>query len=361
MENKTFIYQKIYQTLKNDIISGKYPYGSILPSERIIAERHDVWRTTVRQALDLLVEEGFVEKKAGLGTRVIYGSETAIRQDHTIGFFIADDMTTSLQTDQPYYSDLMYYLDIECKKHGCHFLLSTISSRSDLDNLLQNRFSLVVYLSHKNFDYLAVLKEHHVPTVLLNEKYQNFPILANDQISGGFLAANYVIKMGHRRIGIISGPLSHLTVRRRLAGCYLAFAEANIPNPTGAWMQVGNWEYEGGYESAKAMFSGKNSGGTPTAIVCFNDIMAIGALRALRDMGYRIPDDVSVIGSDNIRQLVYTEPGLTTVDMKTQYTAKAIVVAALNQAFSQLVPGSNIITPVELIVRDTVKNLNQKK
>jgi len=361
MENKTFIYQKIYQTLKNDIVSGKYPYGSILPSERIIAERYDVWRTTVRQALDLLVEEGFVEKKAGLGTRVIYGSETVAKQDHTIGFFVADDMTTSLQTDQPYYSDLMYYLDIECKKHGCHFLLSTISSQSDLDNLLQNHFSLVVYLSHKNFDYLSVLKEHNVPTVLLNEKYQNFPILANDQISGGFLATNHVIQMGHRRIGIISGPLSHLTVRRRLAGCYLALAEANIPNPTGAWMQIGNWEYEGGYESAKAMFSGKSSSGTPTAIVCFNDIMAIGALRALRDMGYRIPDDVSVIGSDNIRQLVYTEPGLTTVDMKTQYTAKAIVVAALNQAFSQLVPGSNIITPVELIVRDTVKNLNQKK
>lgn len=360
MENKTYLYQKIYQALKNDIVTGKYSYGSILPSERILAETYDAWRATVRQALDLLVEEGFVEKKAGLGTRVIYGSEDIPKQDHTIGFFIADDMTTSLQTDQPYYSDLLYYLDIECKKHGCHFLFSTISSSSGLDNLLQNHFSLVVYLSHKNFDYLDILKEHNVPTILLNEKYKNYPVLANDQISTGFLATNHVIEMGHRRIGIITGPLSHLTVRRRLAGCYLALTEANIPNPTGSWMQVGNWEYESGYNSVKMMFSGESNNGTPTAIVSFNDIMAIGALRALRDMGYRVPDDISVIGSDNIRQLVYTEPGLTTVDMKTQYTAKAIVVAALNQVFNQLAPGSNIITPVELIVRDTVKNLNHK-
>lgn len=361
MENNKFLYKQIYQNIKDEIISGKYQYGSILPSERILADTHGAWRTTVRQALDLLVEEGFVEKKAGYGTRVIYGSEPITNEDRTIGFFIADDMTSSLQTDQPYYSDLLYYLDIECKKNGCHFLFSTLNSQSDLNALLQHNFSLVVYLSHKNFDFLETLNEHKIPTVLLNEKYKNYPVLANDQFSSGFLAMNHVIEMGHRDIGIITGPLSHLTVRRRLAGCYLALAEAGIPNPSGSLMQVGTWEYESGYNGTRAMFAGKNQRKTPTAVYAFNDIMAIGAMRALRELGYNVPDDVSVIGSDNIRQLLYTEPTLTTIDMKTQYTAKAIIVTALHRVFEELTPGTNIITPVELIVRDTVKNLNSKK
>lgn len=361
MENTKFLYQKIYQTIKDDILSGKYPPGSILPSERVLSETYDAWRTTVRQALDLLVEEGLVEKKPGLGTRVIYMQEQPEKHSHTIGFFLGEDMTSSLQADQPYYSDLMYYLDIECQKNSCQFLFSTITSQQDMDLLLQHDYSLVVYLSHKHFEVLDMLKERGIPTILLNEKYKNYTVLANDQISGGFLATDHLIQMGHRHIGIISGPMSHLTVRRRLAGCYLALAEAGLQNPTGSWMQVGDWEYESGYNGAKAMFTEKNKLGTPTAIVSFNDIMAIGAMRALADLGYRVPDDVSIIGSDNIRQLVYTQPNLTTIDMKTQHTAKAIIVAATNQLDTQLAPGTNIITPVELIIRNTVKKLDPKR
>lgn len=360
MDNKEFLYQKIYESLREGILHGDYPYASVLPSERVLCETFSAWRTTVRHALDMLVADGLIEKKAGFGTRVIYeqGKESSEPQDNVIGFFIASDITTALQQDQPYYSDLLYYLDMECKNHGCRFIMSTINSASDVENLMQNHFILVVYLSHNNFEYLETIKEHHVTTVLLNEEYENYPIIANDQIAAGFLAVSHLLELGHRRIGIITGPPSHLTVRRRLAGCYLAFSEYQLPNPAGSLMQIGDWEYESGFRCAKAMFSAGEE--KPTAIFAFNDIMAIGALRALRGMGYNIPNDVSVISSDNIRQLSYTEPGLTTVDMRTQYTARAIVVTALNQIYKDLAPGSNIITPVELVIRSSVKDLRAK-
>lgn len=358
MSNKTFIYKQIYNDLKEKIVSGEYTYGSILPSERVLSEQYGAWRTTVRQAMELLTADGLIEKKAGYGTRVIYGYDPSLAKDRTIGFFIADDMTSDLQTNQPYYSDLLYYLDIECKKNGCRFLFSTLNSQSDLSSILQHNFSLVVYLSHKNFDFLETLKERNIPTILLNEKYKDYPVLANDQFSSGFLAVRHVIEMGHRDIGIISGPMSHLTVRRRLAGCYLALAENDLTNPSGSLLQIGNWEYESGYECAKAMFTSDKQK-KPTAVIAFNDIMAIGAMHALRDLGYSIPDDVSVIGSDNIRQLLYTEPALTTVDMKVQYTAQTIILVALKHLSIDLVPGTNIITPVELVIRNTVKNLNK--
>lgn len=358
MENDAFLYQQIYETLRDGILSGDYPYGSILPSERVLSERFGVWRTTLRQALDLLVKEGYVEKRAGFGTRVTYNPEpeALAQQDHVIGFVIADDITAALQQDQPYYSDLLFYLDAECKKHNCRFIMSTINSLADVDNLMQTHFSLIVYLSHSTFDYLEAIRKYNVPTVLLNEKYKDYPIVANDQLSAGYLAIEHLLQMGHRKIGIITGTPSHLTVKRRLAGCYLALSTYQVPNPTGAWLQVGNWEYESGYQGAMNMFQRQKD--VPSAIFAFNDIMAIGALRALRALGYQIPGDVSVIASDNIRQLAYTEPDLTTVDMKSQYTARAIVVSALNRIYTDLAPGSNIITPVELVVRSSVRNLN---
>lgn len=225
--------------------------------------------------------------------------------------------------------------------------------------MTQNHFLLVVYLSHTNFSYLETIKKFRVPVVLLNEKYKNYPIIANDQLSAGFLAMKHFLEMGHRKIGIITGTSTHLTVRRRLAGCYLALSEYGVPNPTGSWFHVGDWEYESGYRAAKAMFSGQSS--TPTAILAFNDIMGVGALHALRHMGYQVPNDVSIIASDNIRQLLYTEPNLTTIDMKTQYTARAIVASALGNICADITPGSNIITPVELVVRSSVRNLNPEK
>lgn len=359
---KEFLYHKIYQQLKEDILQGRLPYGASLPSERELSESHGVWRTTVRQALDMLVADGLVKKRSGLGSIVVYGQPktSSAASDPVIGFFIAGNMQDNLQSEQPYYSDLLYHLGDECKAHSCRFIFTTINTASDVEQLMHNRFALVVYLSHSNFEYLEILKTHRIPTMLLNECYQDYPVLANDQFSAGYMAMKHLLDMGHEKVGIIAGPSAHYTMRRRLAGCCLALCEHGLPFVPREWYFEGPWEYETGYEGAKQIFTNRMRSQAPTALLAFNDIMAIGAIRALQEMSFHVPQDVSIIGSDNIRQLAFTEYGLTTVDMNTRYLAKVIVACAIKNVGTDFPFGTSIITPVELVVRNTVKNIKHR-
>ncbi|RFB79075.1 LacI family DNA-binding transcriptional regulator [Methylovirgula sp. 4M-Z18] len=151
----------------------------------------------------------------------------------------------------------------------------------------------------------------NVPTVLLNCYLADgsLPSIVPGEIAGGHTATRRLLRAGHRRIGHIMGEARMDASHDRLKGYRNALANADLPFDPDL-VRPGNWEPSSGYEQTQVLM---RLAEPPTAIFCANDLMAIGCMDALKEMGKRIPDDVAVIGYDNRDLAPFTRPALTTV------------------------------------------------
>lgn len=172
---------------------------------------------------------------------------------------------------------------------------------------------LLVMCSEYPEPLLAMLEEYrHIPMVVMDwgEAKADFTdAVIDNAFEGGYMAGRYLIERGHREIGVIHGPLERNTGAGRLAGFMKAMEEAMIKVPE-SWIVQGDFEPESGYRAMQQILSQSHR---PTAVFCGGDIMAMGALCAADEMGLRVPQDVSLIGYDNVRNARYFTPALTTI------------------------------------------------
>jgi DNA-binding LacI/PurR family transcriptional regulator len=130
-----------------------------------------------------------------------------------------------------------------------------------------------------------------------------------DQVQGAFLATRHLLALGHRRIGTITGPLTYRGSEDRLVGWRRACREAGV-EPLDAWVEIGDWSPDSGYRGANALL---NRLPDLDALFAQNDEMAFGAIHALSERGLSIPEDVAVVGFDDVPASAHSIPPLTTV------------------------------------------------
>jgi DNA-binding LacI/PurR family transcriptional regulator len=150
--------------------------------------------------------------------------------------------------------------------------------------------------------------------VLVDERLPGLdvPSVVSTNRRGARAVADHVLKLGHRRVGIIAGPPSLWTAGQRMAGYRESLAAAGI-EPDSVPAVAGNYHQESGYAAARILL-GVPSDERPTAIICANDLMAIGAMVFCREVGLQIPRDLSIVGFDDIPLASLVQPGLTSVD-----------------------------------------------
>ena len=168
----------------------------------------------------------------------------------------------------------------------------------------------------------------------------------------------HLIENGHRRIAVITGLAHTAPAQSRLKGINKAFKEASLILDS-ALVRNGDWERDTGYVCMKDLLeSEKNS--LPTAVLAMNDLMAVGAMDAIRDAGLSVPGDISVVGFDNREVSEFVFPKLTTVeiDLKTIGYASAQMATQKLSGIGTYANESNITIPSRLIIRNTVKNIN---
>lgn len=181
--------------------------------------------------------------------------------------------------------------------------------RDFLQMARRNRFDgiLINPIQVTNSDLL----ETHIPTVLIGsrEDYPDFDIVGSDSYGGTKLALEHLYGLGHRRIGLIRGERINRPGQSRLTGYIDFFRNKNVVVDKNL-IAIRPFDQQGGYDAAIQLLG---LDVPPTAIVAANDILAIGAMRAVRETGLSVPHDISIVGQDDIFAANTTIPPLTTV------------------------------------------------
>jgi DNA-binding LacI/PurR family transcriptional regulator len=210
--------------------------------------------------------------------------------------------------------------------------------------------------------YQPLLKEIGAPIVLINNQKQSrrtarpkkptddIHSVVVDDTQGGELATRYLISQGHRVIGYLGGPADYAANRNRLTGYRHALTDAKIAFDQ-ALVQSGSGRADGGEQIIQFLTRSP----APTAVFCYNDMTAIGALSALKRRGLRVPEDVSLVGFDDIPFAAYVDPPLTTIRQPKDEMGRLATRMLLDLLDGKQV--ANVMVPGKLIVRESTRVL----
>jgi LacI family transcriptional regulator len=198
---------------------------------------------------------------------------------------------------------------------------------------------------------LELLARHNMPTVMVDRSPGERPIdsIMVDNAGGGRVATEYLITLGHQRIGCITGPLLLTPSADRVVGYRSALRKAGIA-PDEALIVPGDFSHEGGYRAAERLL---RLGPPVTAIFACNDLMAVGAIRAVHEAGLRVPHDVSVVGFDDIPLSSFIVPPLTTVAQPAEELGRIAVDLLVQRLRDRHAPVQQRQLGVHLVERDS--------
>lgn len=222
-----------------------------------------------------------------------------------------------------------------------------------LDGVLARRpLGVVFVLCHPTQPQRRQLQRQRIPFVVVDNDSAtsaSVPTVGSNNWNGGLLATRHLLELGHRRIAVISGTQDVLCSRARVAGFRSAHDEAGIPLDPDL-IRYGNFAAHTGYEHGMALLTHADR---PTAVFAGSDIQAMGVLRAARRLGLDVPDDLSVIGYDNLPLAAWTGPALTTVNQPLRDMAGTATRMLLDLARGVDLPTSRIDLVAELVVRES--------
>jgi len=256
------------------------------------------------------------------------------------------------------FSSIVQYAQAEARQAGFFLLTGSANSENDvpalLNEIVNRRVDGLMVLNprdDKRYSYLLPLVEKNTPVVYIKNTPVDEPVSAVclDDEMGGYLATDYLLKLGHTRIATILGPRNEQCTQERLIGFQKAYQEADTDYNQATLLQ-GNWSAASGSSAIKQLLKDKTSF---SAVFAQNDNMAVGAIRALRESGLRIPQDVSIIGYDDIPLSSFFDPPLTTIRQPIEQFgrlgAKLLIAAVKDQDFKPQI----IRLDPELIIRET--------
>ena len=264
---------------------------------------------------------------------------------------LVPDLATS------YIGGIMHGIDTELSLHKFDLMLFThhriaIKEASYVADMVQGMVDgLLLVLPRSLADYTGTLARHRFPFVLIDHQGTGNPCPAVGATNwqGGYNATEYLIKLGHKRIGFITGSMNLGCSHDRLKGYRSALRTYHIEESS-ELIYEGDFYQTDGYTGASALLNLPNP---PTAIFASSDVMAMGVMDAVRNCNLRIPDDISVVGFDNIHQSAMVFPPLTTVQQPLEQMGQVATQMLLGILKSPKKDVGRIELPTELIVRNS--------
>lgn len=357
MENNNHAkYNALVEALREDILMGKIKPGEKIPSENVLAEMYSMSRHTVRKAISVLVNEGYLVTRHGQGTYCV--DRSSLRSSSgNIGV-----ITTYIS--EYIFPRVIQGIDSVLSENGYSIILKNTGNNTEneaqclKDILTKDIEGLIVEptksaLYSNNIKYYKALDNHRIPYLFIHGYYQQLEdrsYIILDDAKGMHAAVEYLIKLGHRNIvGVfkaddIQGINRHKGYAKALNDAGLPYNADNI-----IWFHTEDRETKPS-QAIKYMIENRHE---MDAIACYNDQIAVSILKQLSDLGVKVPEDISVTGFDDSFLSVSGSVELTTVTHpkeKLGELAAQILLQMLRDDDYLRNPVHEVIVP-ELVIR----------
>jgi len=299
---------------------------------------------TAEKVLKTARDLGYVPNAAG---RALASSRTK-----NIGIFCPPEHLTHSHLLQ-----IIAGLNEVTQRHNFRLLIDTYMETPEGDALLslsraKSIDGLVLFEIKEKDDELQTLLEEHFPVVVMGN-YPDHEVCSVDVDveKAAYEATEHLIGLGHREIGFISNaPLYFTTARDRIRGFSKAMEQAGLPVRE-EWMLTGNYSSDSGYETAANLTDTCRE--LPTALFVASDTIAFGVIRALNEKGIKVPDDISVIGFDDVPLSSFFIPALTTLSFSGYQSGVVAGEMLIELIDEKIKPGKRILLETKLIERES--------
>ena len=355
--NSKYKYSTLYNKLKDRISSGRYPSGEKLPTESALMKEFTLSRQTVRQALSCLENEGFIVKRQGSGSIVKEPGDLPLRERSNttiavittyISEYIFPDI---LRAIVDYLSDRAYQTMIFATRNRVD------NERKILNGLLDQPLAGLIIegtksaLPNPNIDLYREFERRQVPIVFIHATYPeltNTACVVADDKQGGKIATNYLIAKGHKKIaGIFKSD--DLQGHLRYAGYTESMRENNltITDNNVLWYTTESSELIADF--------GLRTIENCTALLCYNDEIALKMLNLLRENDIRIPEDISIISFDNSTYSELSTPKISSCSQRKRQIGALSAKKLLNLIHG--IEQESSMIKWRIIEKESIKNI----
>jgi DNA-binding LacI/PurR family transcriptional regulator len=329
-------------------------------SQAEIAARAGVSEATVSRVLNGKPGVGQATREAVLAALDVSGyqrpAHARVRTTGLVGLIIPE-------LSNPVFPAFAQAVETALVRHGYAPVLCTLTAGGVHEDdyvalLLQRGVAGIVFVSGIHAvagtppDRYTALRERGLPIVMVNGYLPGVdaPFVSNDDAEAVNLAVEHLADLGHQRIGLAIGPPRYTTAARRISGFHAAIRH-HLPGRLASddvddLIVTTSYRIEGGAAAAQTLIERGATG-----IVCGSDVMALGAIRAIRDRGLQVPQDISVIGSDDGFVPEFTDPPLTTIRQPVDAMGTAAVQALVHEIHGTPAPRAEILFRPDLVVR----------
>lgn len=294
--------QKKYVTIKDIAREAGVSVNTV---SRALNNKPDINKETKKKILKIAKKLGYVKN--------ITASTLRNKSTKIVGVILAD-------SSNPFYAEVLKGIEIASRKYSYQIILMNTERIYEneaiaIETLLQRRVDglLIAPVQDKNED-IEKLKKMNVPFVIIGRHFENLEVdeIFSDEVRGGYIATKYLLETGKKNPIMINGALFKSAAKMRYEGFKKALEEKNIPMENEN-MFVSEIDIEGGYKTIKELLRKRINF---DSVFCYNDLMAIGVMKGLKESGLKIPEDISVVGYDDIYFSNFVCPPLTTVKIK---------------------------------------------
>lgn len=340
------LYQQISNDLKQKIIAKTFKSGDQLPTEKVLSETYSVSRITAKRALTELEQLGLVSRTRGKGTFVQELNKNHTKLLKRVLFIIPFEGMSFGDFTQ----GLVPALKVE---NTTVFITYASYLKENTAEDIKENFDGLIYYPMYTEDYLDILLElslQNFPVVLLDKQIYDlgFPCVSSDNFNGGEQAAQALLNLGHKRIAFVASNDTHhpQTTRNRYLGYVKVLKEQGIKFHTTLDDSL--------YTESSVLELIHNE--KVTGLICENDLVALQTMKTLQDSHFSVPNDISIIGFDDIQAASLSNPPLTTIAQDFIGMGRIAGELLLDWIKSGQTP-KDVKVPINLIKRKTTEEL----
>jgi len=360
-ERTKIIQDQLMTYYRERILDGRLPAGTRLPTDEELAALYQISRDSVRQALAMLANEGLIERVQGRGTFVSQlpsnPSPVAQVKQKQIGLVLNRTQRTQLTMN------LLVGVEQAAKSHGYNVSFTYVEGEQeqqarDIARLRANHVSGIVIWPMGDTTYDASIQQlqaDHIPVVLMDRYFPGLAIdyVGSDNTGGGYRATEHLLILGHRRIGFVFAreeTLQTTSVHERWQGYRKALQKYEVPYDETLVVPDFRQTQAGIYEGLVEFLQRPDR---PDAIFAVNDYVALDIMQAAKAIHLRIPEDLAVVGFDDMEFAARVNPPLTTTVQQFVDIGLRAGTLLISRIEGNVGPPKHIELPTNLIIRES--------